>query len=71
MAFAPLLLPPYVLLEVFDWLPTMSPVDGLDANDSCMHLVSHIKKIRVIEGFQRSLQALLVARRLALLDLTN
>jgi hypothetical protein len=54
MAFAPLHLPPYVVLEVFDWLPTWQRVDGIDWNKSYMHLVSHIKKIRLIEGVQRS-----------------
>jgi hypothetical protein len=49
VAFSPLHLPPYVLLEIFDWLPLMEHV-------------SHLRKIRLIEGMQRSRKAVLAAR---------
>ena len=62
IAFAPMRLPPYVLLEIFDWLPVKYEIVGWrqveywrsDENESLMHRVRHIKKIRLIEGVQRS-----------------
>ena len=76
VALAPLHLPPYVVLEVFDWLPTKEPVSWeivddddevvdvlhADRNESCMHLVSHIKKIRLIEGVHHARRRVLDAR---------
>ena len=52
IAFAPLRLPPYVLLEICDWLPVY--YYGSDENESLMHLVSHVKKIRLIESVHRA-----------------
>ena len=52
IAFAPLRLPPYVLLEVIDFLAV--EYDGSDENESMMHRVSHVKKINLIVGVQRS-----------------
>ena len=52
IAFAPLRLPPYVLLEICDWLPVA--YDGSDGNESLMHVVSHVKKIRLIESVHRA-----------------
>jgi hypothetical protein len=61
IAFAPMRLPPYVLLEICDWLPVKyeiidwnSVIGRSDMNESMMHRVRHIKKIRLIEGVQRS-----------------
>ena len=34
----------------------------LDHNESCMHLVSHIKKIRLIEGVHHARRRVLNAR---------
>jgi hypothetical protein len=62
VAFSPFELPPYVLLEIFDWLPTRHEVQGCNWNQSSMHHVSHIKKIRLLEGVQRSRKAVLAAR---------
>jgi hypothetical protein len=42
----------------------MQRVDGVDWNKSCMHLVSHIKKIRVVEGVQCSRKAVISKRGL-------
>ena len=52
IAMAPLRLPPYVLLEIVDMLPAV--YEGADENESLLHVVSHLKKIRLIEGVQRS-----------------
>ena len=52
IAFAPMRLPPYVLLEIYDWLPVAYPAS--DENESLMHLVSHVKKIRLIESVHRA-----------------
>ena len=63
IAFAPMRLLPYVLLEVVDWLPVKYVImDGWtrvvqarsDENESMMHRMRHIKKIRLIEGVYRS-----------------
>ena len=51
IAFAPMRLPPYVLLEIVDWLPMY---EDAEADQSFMQLCPHIKKIRLIEGVQRS-----------------
>ena len=51
VVLAPIRLPPYVLLEIVDWLPVVH-ID--DENESLAHRVSHVKKIRLIEGVQRS-----------------
>ena len=45
LALAPLNLPVYVLLEIFDWLPNM-------------HLVNHVKKIHLIIAVQNSIRKL-------------
>jgi len=63
LAFAPLQLPTYVLLEIFDWLPTHAQIAGIDYNESSMYRVSHIKKIRLIERvLVQSRRAVLAAR---------
>ena len=54
IAFAPLRLPPYVLLEVIDFLPVV--YDGSDENESLMHRVRHGLKIRLIESVHHSYQ---------------
>jgi len=58
VALAPVRLPPYVLLEIFDWLPTPKPVKcdeyETDLNKSCMQSVPHISKINLIVGVQQS-----------------
>ena len=48
IAFAPMRLPPYVLLEVIDFLPV--EYEGSDENESLMHRVRHGLKIRLIES---------------------
>ena len=45
ISLAPLNLPAYVLLEIFDWLPLM-------------HLVNHVKKIHLIIAVQNSIRKL-------------
>ena len=45
-------LPPYVLLEIIDWLPV--EYEGCDENESLVHVVSHVKKIRLIESVHRA-----------------
>jgi hypothetical protein len=50
--FAPLQLPPYVMLEIVDWLPTPVAIEGVDFNESCVHRLSRFNKIRVFERFQ-------------------
>ena len=76
VALASLQLPPYVVLEIFDWLPTKEPVSyeivvdheevvevlHIDRNESCMQLVSHFKKIRLIEGVHHARRRVLDAR---------
>jgi len=52
IVFAPVRLPPYVMLEIVDWLPTPNAIEGIDFNESCMHRVSHINKIRLLVRFQ-------------------
>jgi len=59
IVFASLRLPPYVMLEIVDWLPTPNAIDGVDFNKSCMQRVSHINKIRLFVRFQEVYNRLL------------
>ena len=45
-------LPPYVLLEVIDFLPV--EYDGSEENESLVHRVRHFNKIRLIERVYHS-----------------
>lgn len=54
ITLAPLELPPYVLLEIFNWLPRIFKIESND-NFSVMHRYDHRKKIgriySVLESF--------------------
>ena len=75
MALGPLQLPPYVVLEIFDWLPTQhehgifnkgewnEKTFTFDRNESCMYLVNHFKKIRLIEGVHHARRRVLKERK--------
>lgn len=65
VAFSSLELPPYVLLEIFDWLPVIDETDVDEENwihRSAMHLVPHVRKIRMIESMQRNRKKVLAQR---------
>jgi len=62
IVFAPLRLPPYVMLEIVDWLPTHVAIKDVDFNESCIHKVSHINKIRLFVRFQEVYNRLLFTR---------
>ena len=68
LALAPLFLPPYVLLEICDWLPVEYEYgsNGVksksDPNESHVHLVDHYKKIMLINGVHRSVRTILERR---------
>jgi len=62
IVLASLRLPPYVMLEIVDWLPTPNAIEGVDFNESCMHRVSHINKIRLFVRFQEVHNRLLTTR---------
>jgi len=66
VALAPLQLPVYVVLEIVDWLPTRRPLifhhSVIGLNESCMHLVSRFKKVRLIEGVYHSHKSILAVR---------
>ena len=51
-------MPPYVLLEIIDWLP----IEEIDPYISQYHLKNHLKKIRLIENVQQSINKLYFQR---------
>ena len=62
LAFAPMRLPAYVLMWIIDWLPVdfqwIEPdLHSYVTNQSHLHLVPQIKKIRLIEGVYRSIRS--------------
>jgi hypothetical protein len=64
MVFAPLRLPPYVMLEIVDWLPTPCAIEGVDFNESCVYRVSHINKVGLFVKFQEVYNRLLTRRKI-------
>lgn len=63
LAFAPLQLPPYVLLEIVDWLPRAVDFPDMLERDCYLRLADHGAKIRILVGVQRAVNRIYLARK--------